>query len=93
MDPYRDELMALRADNERLRRLVDDRRHRRGQLVAALFVEFGLAVGTMVVLYQLLPLLNAPSDGRFFLGASLAVLLFAIDVIAIFVIAARFSRS
>jgi len=93
MDPYRDELMALRAENERLRRVVHDSHGRRGQLVKALFFELGVVLFTMIGIYALLPLLNAQHDGRFYLGVLLSIVLLATDVIAIFAIATRFSRS
>ncbi len=73
--PYRDELAALREENERLRRAVRRRRARNVVLVLP-----AAGVTTFVALQGLLPLLNAPSDGRFFLGVAGGALVIAADL-------------
>ncbi len=83
-DPYRDELLALREENSRLRRIVHRRRARRTILVLP-----GAAALTFVALQGILPLLNAPSDGRFFLGVSCAALVVAADLAFLFALLGR----
>lgn len=67
-DPYRDEVLALRVENERLRRRLEASARPRGRRA----VMFGAAIGGSSVggFVALLPLLNAPSDARFFLGVA-----------------------
>jgi hypothetical protein len=65
-DPYRDEVLALRVENERLRRRLEAGARPRGRRAVFLgAVIGGSSVGGFAAL---LPLLNAPSDTRFFLG-------------------------
>jgi len=74
-DPYRDELSALRQENERLRHALR-RRRRRGATIALP----GIAVLNFVAIQAVVPLLNAPSESRFFLGVGLVALLVVADV-------------
>jgi hypothetical protein len=78
-DPYRDELLALRVENERLRRRIAAHERPRGARAAIV----GAAVGGSSVagLLALMPLLNAPSDGRFFAGIGGVIALVALDVV------------
>ncbi len=89
-DPYRDELLALRVENERLRRRLDERSRPRGRrtLLAGAAIT-GSSVGALAAL---LPLLNAPSDTRFLVGASGVAALLMIDVVA-WVVLARWATA
>lgn len=90
-DPYRDELVALREENERLRRELRALRGRRARpfvvvLIAAIALSF-------VALQGIRPLLNAPSDARFWAGVVCAVVIVAADVAcALAVVAGGLSR-
>jgi hypothetical protein len=74
-DPYRDELMALREENARLRRIVQRRRARRAVLVVP-----AVSVLTFVAMQGIRPLLNAETDRGFFFGVACAVLVVVADV-------------
>lgn len=74
-NPYRDELMALREENARLRRIVQKRRARRALLVLP-----AAAALTFVALQGIRPLLNAPSDHGFYLGVACSVLVVLADL-------------
>jgi len=69
-DPYRDELASLRAENQRLRELLL-RGHRRSKYRAVAAAVVG--IGAIFALNVDRTLLNAPSDGRFWLGAAVAL--------------------
>jgi hypothetical protein len=83
-DPYRDELMALREENARLRRIVGRRRARGAVLVLP-----AAAALTFVALQGIRPLLNAESDGRFFLGVFCAAIVLAADLACLFAVVRR----
>lgn len=84
-DPYRDELVALRVENERLRRRLEAHDRPRGGRAAVV----GALVGGSSVagLFALMPLLNAPSDARFFVGLGGALGLFVLDLGALVLLA------
>ncbi len=84
-DPYRDELLALRVENERLRRRLEAHARPRGRRAALV----GAAIGGSSVagFAALLPLLNAPSDVRFFLGLAGAAAIVLGDVAALLALA------
>lgn len=84
-DPYRDEVLALRVENERLRRRLETGARSRGRRAAIL----GAAIGGSTVggFVALLPLLNAPSDTRFFLGLAGAVAIVLGDALALVALA------
>ena len=81
--------MALRAENERLRALLSAGRRRRGHLLMAASAELVIGGASWGLLQLLLPLLNAPSDARFWWGVMGGVSLLLADVFAIVVIAWR----
>lgn len=74
-NPYRDELMALREENARLRRIVQKRRARRALLVLP-----AAAALTFVALQGIRPLLNAETDRGFYLGVACSVLVVLADL-------------
>jgi hypothetical protein len=89
-DPYRDELLALRHENARLRRLLAEGRSRRGRVIAAVGAELAVGGLSFAALQLLFPLLNAESDRRFWIGAAGIVAIVLADVIALVWIARRF---
>lgn len=84
-DPYRDEVLALRVENERLRRRLEASARPRGRRA----IVFGAAIGGSSVggFFALLPLLNAPSDARFFLGIAGVVAIVLSDALALLALA------
>lgn len=84
-DPYRDELLALREENARLRRALLERR-RAGSAVAYVV---GAVLITIVGLQALRPLLNAPNDATFWLGVLGVVVVVAVDVACVLAIVGR----
>lgn len=83
MEPYRDELEALRAENARLRAQLAPPKRGRATIRPLLLSLLAIQVATIGAFWLLTPLLNAPSDGRFALGLALAVALVAIDALTL----------
>jgi len=75
LDPYRDELVALREENARLRRTLRKRRKRGAVLVLP-----AAAALNFVAIQAIAPLLNAASDTRFFLGVACIALVLLADI-------------
>jgi hypothetical protein len=84
-DPYRDELLALRVENERLRRRLEARARPRGRRAALAGAVLG---GSSVAAFaSLIPLLNAPSDARFTIGVLATIAIAILDVVALIALA------